>query len=139
MLFSLLLLGAVATSQTNTLATFENYTLDYSSTVDPALQAKVEAIDAKLREKYSMTTEQTAVGLLDLQSGQGARLALIHPDRGEYAASVPKVGILLAYFELHPDAATKLDPTIRHELGLMAKASDNDMASKFSHEMGLKQ
>ena len=27
------------------------------------------------------------------------RLALIHPDRIDYAASVPKIGILLAYFE----------------------------------------
>jgi beta-lactamase class A len=131
MLFSLLLLGAVATTQT-----FDNYTLDYNSPTDPALQAKVEAIDAKLRAKYGMTSEQTAVGLLDLKA---LRLAMIRPDRGDYAASVPKIGILLAYFELHPDAAANLDPAIRHDLGLMAKASNNEMASKFSHEMGLKQ
>ena len=29
---------------------------------------------------------------------------MIHPDRIEYAASVAKVGILLAYFQLHPEA-----------------------------------
>ena len=83
-----------------------------------------------------MTTEQTAVGVLDLKT---RRLAMIHPDRGEYAASVPKIGILLAWFQLHSQAATNLDAQTRHELGLMVKTSDNEMATKFSQEMGLKQ
>jgi beta-lactamase class A len=132
MLLGLIMLAAVSTTRP-----FDGYTLGYTTPTDPALQAKIEAIDAKLREKYSMTAEQTAVGLLDLKT---LRLAMIRPDKGDYAASVPKIGILLAYFELHPDAANgKLDPTTRHELGLMAKASNNEMASKFSHEMGLKQ
>jgi beta-lactamase class A len=39
---------------------------------------------------------------------------------------------------LHPEAATRLDPVTQHELGLMAKASSNEMASKFSHQLGLK-
>src|SRR5205814_2515380 len=103
---------------------------------DPALQSKVERIDADLRTKYAMQSEQTAVGVLDLVN---LRLAMIRPDAIEYAASVPKIGILLAYFQLHPQAATNLDPQTRHELGLMAKASDNEMASKFSRAMGLKQ
>lgn len=64
---------------------------------------------------------------------------MIHPDRIEYAASVAKIGILLAYFELHPEAATQLDATTRHELGLMAKISSNEMAAKYSREMGLRE
>ena len=82
-----------------------------------------------------MTTAQTAVGVLDLNT---LRLAMIHPDREEYAASIPKVGILLAYFQLHPEAATNLNAQTRHELGLMAKASNNEMAAKFSRKLGLK-
>jgi len=115
---------------------FNRYTLDYASPVNPPLQAKLERIDADLRAGYGMTTEQTAAGVLDLNT---SRLALIHPDREEYAASVPKVGILLAYFQLHPEAATNLNAQTRHELGLMAKASNNEMAAKFSRELGLKQ
>src|SRR2546429_7481871 len=105
----------------------DEYVLNYDTPVDPALQAKLEAIDISLRDKFGMTTEQTAVGLLDLNT---CRLAMIHADRIEYAASVPKVGILLAYFTVHPEAATNLDPATQHELGLMTKASDNEMASK---------
>lgn len=114
----------------------QNFKLEYETAVDTNLQTKLEKIDADLRAKFEMTSEHTAVGLLDLNS---LRLALIHPDRGDYAASVPKVGILLAYFQLHPSAATNLDSQTRHELGLMAKASNNEMAAKFSREMGLKQ
>lgn len=116
--------------------TLQNYTLDYDTPVDPALQAQLEKIDATLRARYQMTPEQTAVGLLDLRR---LRLAMIHPDHEDYAASVAKIGILLAYFQLRPAAATNLDAATRHELGLMIKASSNEMASKFSHELGLKQ
>jgi hypothetical protein len=114
---------------------FNEYVLANSTPVDPALQAKLQQLDADLRGQFGMTTDQTAVGVLDLNA---LRLAMLHPDREEYAASVPKVGILLAYFELHPEAATNLSGQPRHELGLMVKASDNEMAAKFSREMGLK-
>src|ERR1035437_9412653 len=110
--------------------------LGYCTPTGAALQGQLEAIDAKLRGQYGMTTEQVAVGVLDLK---GLRLAMVHPDRIDYAASVAKVGILLAYFQLHPEAATHLDPKTRHELGLMAKASSNEMAAKFSRELGLRQ
>lgn len=109
--------------------------VDFGMSCDQALQAKVEGLDAGLRARYGMTTEQAAVGVMDLRNG---RVAMIHPDRVEYAASVPKIGILLAYFELHPKARQRLDPRTRHELGLMVKASSNEMASKFSREMGLR-
>jgi beta-lactamase class A len=113
----------------------DSYVLDYNTPTDRGLQAKLEALDSGLRAKYGMTTNDTAVGVLDLKT---LRLAMIHPDRGEYAASVAKVGILLAWFQLRPEAATNLDAETRHELGLMAKISSNEMAAKFSRELGLK-
>lgn len=113
-----------------------DFTLDYDTPVDPALQRAVEALDARLREQYGMTGEQAAVGVLNLER---PRVAMLHPDRIEYAASVPKVGILLAYFQLHPAAATQLDAATRHELGMMAKASSNEMATQFSRAMGLQE
>jgi beta-lactamase class A len=112
------------------------YELGFDTPVDRALQARIESLDASLRARYGMTTEQAAVGLLDLKT---LRLAMIHPDRGEYAASVPKIGILLAYFALHPAAVTNLSAGTRRELGLMAKASNNEVAAKFSRELGLRE
>ncbi len=116
--------------------TFQDYNLNYNTPTDPSLQAKVAQIDARLRGKYGMSAEQTAVGVLDLRR---LRLAMIHPDRQEYAASVAKIGILLAYFQLYAAAATNLDATTRRELGLMAKVSSNEMAAKYSQAMGLRQ
>src|SRR3954447_11550865 len=113
-----------------------DYTLDYNTAPDPALQAKLEALDSTLRSKFGMNTEQTAIGLLDLQN---LRLAMVHPDRIEYAASVAKIGILFAYFQLHPEAEYHLDPQTRHELGRMIKASDNEMAAKYSRALGLSE
>jgi beta-lactamase class A len=118
------------------MAVLDSYVLDYDSPCDAALQSRLETIDTTLRARYGMTVEHTAVGVLDLKA---LRLALLRPNRIEYAASVSKIGILLAYFQLHPDAATNLDAQTRHELGLMAKASNNEMATKFSQEIGLRQ
>jgi beta-lactamase class A len=132
----LLTLTAVGSPGHPTTRPFDSYALDYSTPVDPALQAKLEAIDATLRAKYGIAADQTNVGVLDLEH---LRLAMIHPDHTEYAASVAKVAILLGYFQTHPDAATHLDPTVRHELGLMIKLSSNEMASKYSHIVGLKE
>ena len=115
---------------------FENYVLDFNTPLDAALQARLVAIDTSLRAQYGMTTGQTAVGVLDLR---GQRLAMLHPDRIDYGASVTKIGILLAWFQLHPQAATNLDAQTRRELGLMIKLSNNEMASKYSRELGLKQ
>ena len=116
--------------------TMHNYTLDYSTPVNPPLQSRLEQLDARLRTQYGMTQAETAIGLLDLQD---LRLAMIHPDREEYAASIPKIGILLAYFELNPDAASLLDAQTRHELGEMIKISSNEMAAKYSQLLGLRQ
>ncbi len=114
----------------------QSYVLDYDTPVDPALQASLQSIDAELRAHYDMTEEQTAIGVLDLDH---LRVAMLRPDSIQYAASVAKIGILLAYFQLHPDAATHLDPQIRHELGLMIKISSNEMAAKYSRELGLRE
>jgi beta-lactamase class A len=113
-----------------------SYQLGFDTPVNPALQTQLESLDAGLRAGYNMTTDQTAVGLLDLNT---LRPAMIHPDRGEYAASVPKIGILLAYFALRPAAVTNLSGETRRELGLMVKVSDNELAAKFSRKLGLRE
>ena len=130
--FLLVLLGCATTPERH----FLNYTLNFETPVDMQLQARVEALDAVLRARYGLSPEQTAVGVLDLNT---CRLAMLRPDCEEYAASVAKIGILLAYFQLHPAAATNLAAATRHELGLMAKISSNEMAAKFSREMGLRE
>jgi beta-lactamase class A len=118
------------------LAGCRSFQMNYDTRTDAALQKQLEEIDARLRAKYGIAPELTDAGLLDLKTN---RVAMIHPDQIEYAASVAKVGILLAYFHLHPEAATSLDATTEHELGLMIKASSNEMAAKYSRMLGLRE
>jgi beta-lactamase class A len=132
----LLLVIACTSGARRPTVTPETFVLDYDTPTDRWLQSRIEKIDTRLRGKYGISTEQTAVGVLDLNH---ARLAMIHPDRIEYAASVAKIGILLAYFQLHPEAGTQLDAETEHELGLMIKASSNEMAAKYSRAMGLRE
>jgi len=113
-----------------------HFEINYDTPADPKLQHRLEEIDANVREKFGIPPELTDVGILDLRDH---RLAMIHPDEMEYAASVAKVGILLAWFQKHPEAATQLDPQTQHELGLMIKVSSNEMATKFSRQLGIPQ
>ena len=133
---SLFLLSGCSSVERNAMQSLENYTLDYRTPVDAGLQAKLEAIDATLRAQFGMSVEQTAVGVLDFKT---LRLAMVRPDQIDYAASVPKIAILLAYFQTHPEAATNLDAQTRRELGRMIKVSDNEMAAKYSQQIGLKK
>jgi len=119
---------------TDTNRIFSKYELDFSTPSDAALQRELEALDDRLRQREGMVSHQTAVGVLDLNR---LRLAMIDPDRIEYGASVPKVGILLAWFQVHSEATSHLDPKTRLELGLMIKVSSNEMAAKYSRELGL--
>ncbi len=112
---------------------FRAYSLDASPAIDAALQRRVEEIDTALRARWEMAEAQTSVGVLDLRT---LRLAMVRPDRIDYAASVPKIAILLGWFAAHPNL-TDLDATARHELGLMIKQSDNELAAKFSQQLGL--
>jgi beta-lactamase class A len=132
LLFCCLCLFALASSAEEK---FQSCTLGYDTPTDAKLQSALEKIDSDLRAKFGMATNQTAAGILDLRT---CRLAMVNPDHDEYAASVAKVGILLAYFQTHPEAATNIDPVVRHELGLMAKVSSNEMAAKYSRLLGLK-
>lgn len=129
-------LGGCASVPPKQVRTMNSFVLDYDTPCDAALQARVEGIDASLRARLGMTAEQTSAGVLDLRR---LRLAMVRPDRIDYAASVPKIGILLAWFQAHPEAVTNLSAQTRHELGLMVKVSSNEMATKFSRELGLKE
>jgi len=115
---------------------FQNFRLDYDTPVDAALQNQLETVDANIRAQFGMTSDQTAAGLIDMRT---SRLGMLRPDSEYYAASVAKIGILLAYFQLRSAESASIDPTTQHELGLMIKASSNELAAKFSRQLGLKQ
>src|SRR5580765_6571773 len=107
---------------------FDGFVLDQNSPTDPALQAMLEELDRALRVKHGMQAEQTAVGVLDLKT---VRLAMVRPDLMMYGASVPKISILLGFFQQNPKAVDHLTAETRRELALMIKRSSNEIATQF--------
>jgi beta-lactamase class A len=127
--------GGCVTRDSKSMSDFQTYELTDATPCDPTWQARLEAIDGSLRAQYGMDQNDVAIGVLDLKT---LRLAMIRPDAGVYAASVPKIGILLAWMQLRFDAAAGLEAMTRHELGRMIKASNNEAATRFSRDLGLK-
>ncbi len=108
--------------------------LEVGSVGDPDMTLALARLDTALRRELGIESEQTAVGLLDLTTG---RAAMLRADTQYYAASIPKIVILLTYFHTFPEKAEQLDDTTAHELGLMIKRSDNALAAKYSRLLGL--
>jgi beta-lactamase class A len=115
---------------------FSQFDLSFETPVDPLLQNRLESLEADIRERHAINPDQAAVGLFDVRT---SRLAMLRPDSEFYGASVPKIAILLAYFQLRRGEAANLEPTTQHELGLMVKASSNELAAKFSRLLGLQE
>jgi beta-lactamase class A len=112
----------------------ERFVLNLTTAVDPAFQATLEEIDRALRAKHGMQPEQTAVGVLDLKA---LRLGMIRPNLLMYGASVPKISILLAFFELNPGVVDQLSAQTRQELGRIIKQSNDLLATRYSKRLGL--
>jgi beta-lactamase class A len=91
-------------------------------------------VDEHVRAELQIAADQRAFGVLDLSD---LRLALLGPDEIFYGASVPKIGIVLAYLAQDPQRALNLDPTVMRELQLVIKRSDNELAAKYSQIVGI--
>lgn len=115
---------------------FQAYRLDYDTPLDADLQKKLESIDRDIADRLGIPADKRAAGVLDLNN---LRLAMVEPDRMFYGASVPKICILLAYFETNPDAARDLSPDVALELGRMIKVSDNETAAKYGQLIGMEK
>ena len=112
----------------------QSYRLPHDARLDSELQRRLEEIDRGIADEHGIPDADRAFGVLDLTD---LRLAMIQPDVMFYGASVPKICIALAYFEVNPAAAASLDPEVERELQLMIKRSDNDLAAKYSQLVGL--
>jgi beta-lactamase class A len=107
---------------------------------DAALQLSLERLEARVAGELAIPDAERAFGVLDLGASDATntpRLAMIHGDRLFYAASVPKIAIVAAYFAKFPDAAETLAPNVARELERVLKLSDNDLAAKYSQLVGL--
>ena len=120
--------------QTFALQRLQALRLSRDEAPDEPLQVRLKEIDARVCGELGIADEQRAFGVVDLRN---CGFAFIRPDAMFYGASVPKIAILLAYFEQDPTRLETLTPQTQRELELMIKRSDNALAAKYSQLVGL--
>ncbi len=107
---------------------------------DKGLQAKLD--HALKRDKLwqaLIDRGKMAVGLVDLANPALPRFAQVNGDTMMYAASLPKIAILLAAFQSIEDGSITETPRIRTDLIEMIRRSDNFAASQMIARIGLKR
>jgi beta-lactamase class A len=113
---------------------------ELSQRQDPRLQVRLEqAIKPRALWQSLVAEGKMAVGLVDLSDPKAPRFARINGDTMMYAASLPKLMVLLAAFQGFEDGTLKETPEIRAEMVEMIRRSDNAATNKVIDRMGLRR
>jgi beta-lactamase class A len=107
---------------------------------DPVLQKKLE--DRLKKNKYwasLLLRKKMAVGLVDISDSSHIKFARINGDDMMYAASLPKIAILLAAYQSFADHSLTPTAQITDDLRLMISKSDNAAATRMIDLLGFKK
>ena len=104
----------------------------------PRLQARFESGLRRAGLGPALDRRQLAVALVDLTRRDEIFYAGINDDRMLYAASLPKLGILLAVFEAVERGDIEWDDDFRYRLKKMITISNNEYASWGADIVGLR-
>ena len=103
---------------------------------DDALQKKVDRALADLGLDDEAGKKQLSLALIDLSGSGLPRVASVNGDVMMYAASLPKIAVLLAAFEKIAQGKMTLDASTEYRLSRMIKASSNRYATEMMHAVG---
>ena len=103
---------------------------------DPALQASLEAAVRQMGVGHAVSQKRLSLVLVDITDINSPRMAEVNGDNMQYAASLPKIAILLGAFEKIEQGGMKLTPQVRKELTQMIRTSSNTAATNMYHAVG---
>jgi beta-lactamase class A len=86
-----------------------------------------------------MSSGRMAVALVDLGPPEGPRLASVNGDRMIYAASLPKIAILLGAFDALESGRLSETKAVLTDLEAMIRRSDNPAATRMIERVGLQR
>ncbi len=104
--------------------------------LDPLLQHGLEERVRSLGLAGAARDGRLAVCLVDVTDPQAPRLAMLNGERMMYAASLPKIAILLAAFEKAEQGGLTMGPDERLALARMIRRSSNTDATAMLHKVG---
>jgi len=103
---------------------------------DPRLQKGLENCLASLRLNEAVRTRNLSVVLVDITDPDCPRLAFANPNHMMYAASLPKIAILLGAFERIGRGEMELDAPTLEKLKQMIRRSSNSAATEMLNRVG---
>lgn len=103
---------------------------------DPALQKQLEGIIDELGYSEAVKGKTLAVALVDITDLYQPRVAALNGDTMMYAASVPKLAILLGAFVQIREGQMALDQDMRESLTEMIRFSSNQQATRVLNWVG---
>lgn len=104
---------------------------------DPELQIKLEArLNQNPEWARLISRKKMAIGLVDL-SGEAPRFARVNGNRMMYAASLPKIAILLAAYVSFEDGSLAETSEVHQDLGDMIRVSSNAAATRLIDQVGM--
>ena len=107
--------------------------------VDPELQKALEDRIAQNPEWARLVgRKQMAIGVVDL-SGDVPRFARVNGNQMMYAASLPKIAILLAAYVSFEDGSLEETVEVHEDLANMIRVSSNSAATRLIDRVGMKK
>jgi beta-lactamase class A len=103
---------------------------------DPALQQGLEGCLARLGLEKAAQDKALCVALVDISDLSRPRLASVNGNEMMYAASLPKIAILLGAFERISRGEMMLDDETLEKLTSMIRNSSNSAATEMMHRVG---
>jgi beta-lactamase class A len=108
-----------------------------NETCDPKLQKALERQLTSLDLDSAAEHKRLCVVLVDITDLSAPKIASVNPDQMMYAASLPKIAILLGAFEKIEQGEMTLDDETREKLELMIRNSSNAAATEILDRVGM--
>ncbi len=106
---------------------------------DQDLQAKLESILRSNPKWVGLSkANNLSIGIVDMKDPMHSHFAAINPDNMVYAASLPKIAILLASEDAIEKGLIKETPDVRSDMRMMIAKSSNEAASRMANRVGIK-
>lgn len=103
---------------------------------DPRLQKALEKRLSALRLAGAADRKSLSIVVVDITDLASPRMAYVNPNEMMYAASLPKIAILLGAFDKIANGKMKLDDETLEKLKLMIRNSSNEAATEILHRVG---
>lgn len=107
---------------------------------DKDLQSKLEAILNTNRHWVELSKNNSlSIGIVDMQDPLHSRFAAINENNMVYAASLPKIAVLLASEEAIEQGRLVETAAVKADMRLMIAKSNNEAATRMIERVGIKQ